>query len=215
MAGIKLLACGTPNGKKIGLFLRLLNLDYDLQLISLAKKEQKLPEFLKLNPNGRIPTLVDSNTGITISQSGPVLAYLAENYDKDYKFSYRQGTPEYYKQLEILAFQISENGPIQGQAEHFITFAPEKIPYGITRYTNETKRIYLVFEEYLNRNKDNGPYLVGDHYSIADVALYPWANGLGRLGIDINEWPLLSKWFSEFGKFPGVKEGMDFDKLKV
>ncbi|RLV92553.1 Glutathione S-transferase 1 [Spathaspora sp. JA1] len=209
---LKLFTFATPNGFKPSIFLELLGLKYDVQVVDIHKNEQKSDWFLKLNPNGRIPTLVDSNTGITISQTGAILQYLADTYDKEHKWSYPYGTPEYYKQLEYLTFQVAENGPIQGQAGHFVLFAQEKIPYAINRYMTDVKRIYGVYEDILGRN-DKGLYLVGDHYCIADIALYTWARTLTRLDLDIHDWPRLGKWFDALDKLPGVQAGLKVPSL--
>ncbi|EGW35393.1 glutathione S-transferase [Spathaspora passalidarum NRRL Y-27907] len=209
---LKLYSFPTPNGVKVSIFLELLGLKYDAQAVDIRTNEQKQDWFVKLNPNGRIPTLVDSSTGVTISQTGAILQYLADTYDKEHKWSYPQGTPEYYKQLEYLIFQVAENGPIQGQANHFVVFAQEKIPYAINRYLTDVKRIYGVYEDILGRN-DKGLYLVGDHYSIADIALFGWANSLSKLDIDIHTWPKLGKWFDALSEIPGVQKGLKVPTL--
>ena len=127
---IKLYSVPTPNGIKVSIFLELLKLPYEAVFVDISKNELKSDWFVKLNPNGRIPTITDPNfeTGpVTISQTGAILQYLADQYDKDHKYSYPQGTAEYYKTLEYLIFQVAENGPIQGQLNHFKLYAPEKL----------------------------------------------------------------------------------------
>ncbi|RCK62424.1 Glutathione S-transferase-like protein tpcF [Candida viswanathii] len=209
---ITLYTFSTANGYKISIFLELLQLPYEVVSLDIHKNETKEEWFVKLNPNGRIPTITDPNFKegpITISQTGAILQYLADQYDTDHKYSYPQGTAEYYKTLEYLIFQVSENGPIQGQLNHFKIYAPEKVPYGITRYENDTKRIYGVYEDILSRNSANGnKYLVGDRYTVADIALFGWANFLSKVDIDINQWPLLGKWFSAIKELPGVEKGL-------
>lgn len=127
---------------------------YDVQKVNIREGEQKQDWFVQLNPNGRIPTLVDNSTGVTISQTGAILQYLADTYDKENKFSYKIGTKEYYKQLEYLVFSVAEQGPITGQLSHFTFAAPEKIPYAINRYSTDVKRIVGVFDDILSRNKE-------------------------------------------------------------
>ncbi|KAI3403183.1 hypothetical protein KGF56_004072 [Candida oxycetoniae] len=212
---IKLYTFGTPNGHKISIFLEVLKLAYTVEKVDITKGESKKDWFVKLNPNGRIPVIVDPNVkgegdngGLVLSQTGAILQYLADTYDKEHKYSYPFGSIEYYKTLEYLIFQVSENGPIQGQANHFVVFAKEKVPYGINRYLTDTKRIYDVYEDILSRNKNNGSkYLVGDRYTIADFALYSWTGGLKLLDINISQWPLLSKWYQALSEVPGVQEG--------
>lgn len=212
MLALKLYTASTPNGFKISILLELLNLKYDVQSIDIGTNVQKEDWYLKLNPNGKIPTLVDNSTGTTISESGAIMQYLVDTYDKENKVSYKYGTKEYYSQLELLYFQMAGLGPMQGQANHFSIFAPEKVPYGINRYINETKRIYSVLEEFLVRNNHNGLYLVGNHYSIADIAIYPWANILNILGVDLNDYPLTSKWVAQMSELPEVQKGLTIPK---
>ncbi|KAI5953015.1 GST2 [Candida theae] len=212
---LKLYTWGTPNGFKVSIFLEFLGLKYDAIPVDISKNESKSDWFVKLNPNGRIPTIEDPNfskggdSGLVLSQTGAILQYLADTYDKEHKFSYPYGTEEYYKTLEYLVFQVSENGPIQGQANHFILYAPEKVPYGINRYSNDVKRIYGVYEDILSRNKANdSKYLVGDRYTVADFALFGWAVALRVLDIDIHQWPLLGKWHDALFALPQVQKGI-------
>lgn len=210
-APLKIYTAKTPNGIKVSILLELLGLKYDYQQLSIANNGTKEPWFIAKNPNGRIPTLEDKSTGITISESGAILQYLVDTYDKDHKYSYKHGTKEYYLQLETLYWQMAGLGPMQGQANHFKLYAPEKVPYGINRYINEAKRLYSVLEIFLKNNEKNGPYLVGDHLSISDIASYSWARGADRLGISLEEWPLVAKWFKNIDSIPGVQKGIDFD----
>ncbi|CAI5759190.1 unnamed protein product [Candida verbasci] len=214
MLPIKLYSFPTPNGVKISIFLEVLGLKYVPTKVNILKNESKSDWFVKLNPNGRIPTIEDPNTGITLSQTGAILQYLADKYDTDLKYSYKFGTPEYYKTLEYLIFQVSENGPIQGQANHFKIYAKEKIQYGIDRYITDVKRIYGVYEDILSRNAANDSlYLVGDHYTIADFALVGWANSLKNLEIDIHQWLLLGKWFDKIINLPEVQKGLKIPEV--
>lgn len=115
LLALKLFTAATPNGVKTSVFLELLGLEYDVHAMDMKALENKEPWYLKLNPNGKIPTLQDNSTNTTIAESGAILTYLAEKFDKDYKFSFKAGTPEYYKQLELMYFQASGVGPMQGQ----------------------------------------------------------------------------------------------------
>lgn len=212
---ISLYAFTTPNGYRVSTYLSALGLPYDYVKVDITKGESKKPEFLKLNPNGRIPTLVDHATGVTISQTAAILQYLAETYDQARKWSYVPGTPEYWKLLEILTFSVGEQGPIQGQANHFKLYAQEKVPYGIERYVNDTKRIYGVLDDYLKLNEGKGPGFVGPHYSPADFEVWGWARSVGGLDIDINQWPHLAKWSTTFGELEGVKKGLELEGEKL
>ncbi|KAK6464181.1 glutathione S-transferase [Scheffersomyces coipomensis] len=206
---LKLYSAGTPNGNKITIFLEFLGLKYDLQKINIRENEQKQDWFVKINANGRIPALVDSDTGVTISQTAAILQYLADTYDKDYKFSYKPGTIEYYKQLEYLIYSVAEQGPITGQLGHFTRAAPEKIPYAIERYTTDVKRILGVLDDIVSRNKDNGYYFVGPHYSIADFSVFGWARSVANFNIDITEYEYLGPWFTKLSETPEVKKGLE------
>lgn len=207
---IKLYTAGTPNGYKISIMLELLKLDYHVRTVDVMKNEQKEDWFLELNPNGRIPTLSDvdaSGEKLTISESGAILLYLVDKYDKDNKYSYAYGTPQYWKTVELLMFQMAGLGPMQGQAGHFTIFAPEKVPYGIERYTNETKRLYGVMEDVLEQTKSG--FLVGDRLTIADVACWPWI-ALGKMiNIDISEYSRLAQWFESLEKMEEFAKGRD------
>lgn len=189
-----------------------MGLKYDYEAIDLASGNQRSDWFLKMNPNGKLPVLVDNSTGITLCESSAIMTYLTDTYDKSFKYSFEPGTPEYYKHLEILYFHLSGLGPMQSQVNHFIKFAPERIPYGIERYTNETKRLYGVLDEYLRRNEANGPYLVGDHYSVADVANFCYATFLFIGKIDIKEFPLVTNWARQLMKVPEVAKGLTIPK---
>ncbi|KAI5949882.1 GST2 [Candida jiufengensis] len=210
---IKLYTFGTPNGHKASIILEVLGLKYDTVVVDITKNESKSDWFEKLNPNGRIPTIEDPNfkdgPPLILSQTGAILQYLVDTYDKEHKFSYPFGTKNYYKTLEYLIFQVSENGPIQGQANHFVIYAKEKHPYAINRYLTDTKRIYGVYEDILSRNKENdSKFLVGDRLTIADFALFGWANRLVNLNIDIHDWPLLGKWYDAIKEIPAVQKGL-------
>ncbi|CUM52548.1 unnamed protein product [Debaryomyces tyrocola] len=212
MSALKLYSCTTPNGYKCSILLELLGIKYDCQYMDIFKNETKEEWFLELNPNGRVPTLVDSSAGVTISESGAILQYLVDTYDKEHKFSYEVGTKHYYHQLETLYFQMAGVGPMQGQVNHFLLYAPEKIEYSIKRFNDETKRLFSVIEEYLHRNKENGPYLVANHYCISDIAVYGWAKFLGRINIDIKQWPLTNEWFETLDDLPEVQRGLMIQK---
>ncbi|CAN3359573.1 hypothetical protein DICA3_D05050 [Diutina catenulata] len=199
----------TPNGFRVSTYLHALGLEYEWIQVNILKGESKSPEFVKLNPNGRIPTLVDRSTGVTISQTGAILMYLADTYEKDRKWSYAPGTPEYWRQIEILIFSQGEQGPIQGQANHFMIYSTEKVPYAIERYSTDVKRIYGVLNDYLKLNELNGPYFVGTHYSPADFEIWAWARSLERLGIDLSEWPLVRGWFDKFASVKEVQAGLE------
>lgn len=208
--GITLYTLGTPNGVKVSLALSILNIEYKTYSIDISKNTQKAPWFLEhVNPNGRIPAIIDKTHGSTkVFESGAILLYLAEKYDKDHKISYEFGTPLYFEVLEWLFFQNAGVGPMQGQAHHFALYAPEKIHYGIKRYTDETRRLYSVLETRLKKNGTG--FLVGDHVSVADLSTVGWVGVSAGLGINIEEeFPETFAWVGNVIKVPGAVAGLN------
>lgn len=204
---IELLTAGTPNGQKISVFLAELGIPYKVTAINLGKDEQKTEGFLKTNPNGRIPAIIDhSRNDFAVFESGAIFLYLAEHYDKEYRFHF-QDLDEKSEMIQWLFFQNAGVGPMQGQANHFYRYAPEKIEYGIKRYQNETKRLYSVLEA---RLKDRD-YLVGKgkgKYSLADISTFTWVRWAPWGGIDLSEYPKLKDWAETIEKREKVQEGL-------
>lgn len=206
-ANIHLYTTGTPNGIKVSILLEELGLPYQTTAIDLAKNTQKEDWFLEINPNGRIPAITDKfgDKTIRLFESGSILLYLVDKYDKDHKISYPHGTEEYYETNNWLFFQNAGLGPMQGQANHFTRYAPEKIPYGISRYQNETRRLYRVLDTALEKSKSG--FLVGDRLTIADISCWGWVASAKWSGIDINEYPSLKKWLYKLLERPGFEKG--------
>ncbi|EQD75249.1 glutathione S-transferase domain-containing protein [mine drainage metagenome] len=192
----------TPNGRKITIALEELGLPYVLHALDLTKREQKDPAYLTLNPNGRIPTLVDrSRDAFTIFESGAILVYLAEKTGRLLPADPRGRSVV----LQWLFFQMAGIGPMQGQANVFYRYAPEKIPYAIERYQRETRRLYEVLDQRLEKV----PYLGGGDYSIADIATYPWIRAHEWSGISITGLDALGNWLERVGQRPAVQIGMN------
>ncbi len=197
---IRLYTAATPNGRKISIMLEETGLPYTVHNLRLDEKQQKNPEFLSINPNGRIPAIVDEENGdFAVFESGAILLYLAGKTGK------LLPVDEAGKSVAIqwLMFQMAGVGPMQGQAHVFRHYAPEKIPYAVDRYTNETKRLYEVVENRLSRS----PYMAGEEYTIADISLWPWVSVSGRAGVDISDFPNLRKWFEKVASRPAVLKG--------
>ncbi|XHF97653.1 hypothetical protein AWENTII_001230 [Aspergillus wentii] len=164
--------------------------------------------FLKINPNGRIPALTDTfsdGQSIRLFESGGILQYLVEQYDPEHKISFPTGTREHYEMNNWLFFQNAGVGPMQGQANHFSRYAPERIEYGVNRYVNETRRLYSVLDAHLAASKSG--YLVGDHISIADISHWGWVAAAGWAGVDIDEFPHLKAWEDRMAARDGVEKG--------
>ena len=210
-SNIHLYTAQTPNGVKISITLEELGLPYTVHKVDLGKNEQKTSNFLEINPNGRIPAITDTFTDgktIRLFESGSIMQYLVEKYDQeDHKISYPLGTREHYEVNSFLFFQHGGVGPMQGQANHFYRYAPEKIQYGISRYQNEVKRLYGVLEKHLA--SAGSDYLVGNKCTIADISHWGWIGAAGWAGINIDEFPKLKAWDERMSKRDGVARGMN------
>ena len=173
--------------------------------VHIGQGEQFTPEFLTISPNNKIPALVDpigpDGKPISVFESGAILLYLAAKTGKFLPKSDRAK----FEVLQWLMFQMGGVGPMLGQNHHFRIYAPEKIPYAIDRYTNEAKRLYGVMDKQLAL----GPYIAGNTYSIADMAIYPWLRNWKNQGIDWADFPRLKEWFDLIGERPAVKRGCD------
>ena len=198
---IDLYTAATPNGWKASICLEELGLPYKTTHIDFAQNEQKQDWYLEINPNGRIPAIIDrENNDFGVFESGAILIYLAEKAGKLLSPNKEKRSVA----LQWLMFQMGGIGPMQGQALVFIRNVPEKMPYVIDRYVNETKRLYRV----LDRRLATEEYLAGE-YSIADIASWPWVHCAEWTGIDLQETPNLSRWFDSISSRPAVKRGLD------
>ncbi|KAK4192957.1 zinc knuckle transcription factor splicing factor msl5 [Podospora australis] len=210
---IHLYTAATPNGIKVSILLEELGLPYKVTTLDFSKNEQKEPWFLEINPNGRIPALTDTFTDgkpIRLFESGSILQYLVERYDTEHKVSYPIGSREYYEVNNWLHFQMAGLGPMQGQANHFFRYAPEKIPYGINRYQNETRRLYGVLNTHLE--KSSSGFLVGDRLTIADIASWGWVSAHHWAGISLDDFPHLNAWLEKLLAREGVEKGRHVPK---
>lgn len=209
---IDLYTAQTPNGVKISITLEELGLPYKTHAVNISKNEQKTPEFLAINPNGRIPALTDTfkdGKTIRLFESGSIQQYLVDEYDPEHKISYPKGSREYYETNNWLFFLNAGVGPMQGQANHFVRYAPEKIEYGINRYQTETKRLYSILDKHLEDK--NGGYLVGDKCTIADIAHFGWVSAAHWCGVDLDEkhFRHLHEWQQLMASRPAVQKGKD------
>ena len=198
---IELFTSPTPNGYKISIMLEECGIPYSFKHIDLGSKEQKQDWFLKMNPNGRIPVIVDhTNNDFVVFESGAILLYLAELTGRFFPQEQKQRS----KVLQWLMFQTGGLGPMQGQAHVFYRYAPEKIPYAIKRYQKETRRLY----EVLDRRLEDREFLVGN-LSIADFASFPWVRRYGWAGVPIEDLPNLWCWYQLLNDRPAVKRALD------
>jgi glutathione S-transferase len=205
---ITLYTVGTPNGIKVSILLEELQLEYKVHKIAFDKNEQKEDWFLAINPNGRIPAITDKDADgstIRVFESGAILEYLVAKYDKDHKLSYPYGSKEHWEVISWLMWQMGGLGPMQGQANHFSRYAPEKIQYGIDRYVNETRRLYRTMDTHLAKSPSG--YLVGDRVTIADISCWGWVAHGFWAGVNIDEFPALKKWLYKLLERPGFEAG--------
>ena len=193
----------TPNGRKVSIMLEETGLKYGVFPIDIAKNQQFADDFVRINPNSKIPAIVDRDgpggKPFPLFESGAILIYLA---DKTGKFLPTEPVA-HYQTLQWLMFQMGGVGPMFGQTHHFLRAAPEKVQYCIDRYTKETRRLYGVMDGHLKQNQ----YLAGE-YSIADIATYPWVARHEWHLVNLGDFPNVKRWYDVIGARPAVKKGM-------
>jgi GST-like protein len=195
---ITLYTAPTPNGWKVSIALEEMGLPYQVRVIDFAKNEQKDDWYVQLNPNGRIPTLVDD--GFALFESGAILIYLAEKTGRFLP----SGVQERSRVIQWLMFQMSAVGPMMGQANVFLRYFPEKIQSAIDRYQREVTRLFGILDTQLATHE----YIAGG-YSIADMALWPWVSGYEWSGVSIDQFAHLKRWLTLVGDRPAVQAGRD------
>ncbi len=204
---IDLYTAATPNGHKVSIALEELGLPYTLQVLDLTAGEQKRPEFLAINPNGRIPAIVDREADdFAVFESGACLIYLAEKTGRLMPTDAKGRS----RVLQWLMFQMGGIGPMMGQANVFFRYFPEKIPAAIDRYQGETKRLFRVLDGHLKDNE----YLAGD-YSIADIANWAWVRTHRWSGVDIDDLPHLKRWRDAIRARPAAQRGIEAPPSKI
>ncbi len=198
---IDLYTAATPNGFKVSIALEEMGVQYTVHPVRLDMKQQKEPWYLALNPNGRIPTIVDrSNGDFSVFESGAILLYLAERFGKLCPVDLR-GRSEV---TQWVMFQMAGLGPMQGQANVFLRYAPEKIEYAIQRYQRETARLYGVLETRLA----NRTYLACDQFTVADIAAWPWIHAHEWAGLSLDNFPKLKQWHDALASRPAFQKGV-------
>jgi GST-like protein len=201
---IDLYTWGTPNGRKVSIMLEETGLPYKVHPIDILKGDQFKPDFVAINPNSKIPAIVDPDgpggKPLSLFESGAILVYLADKTGKLHSSDARTR----YLELQWLMFQMGGVGPMFGQAHHFMRAAKEQIPYGIDRYGKEAQRLYGV----MNARLGESAYLAGKDYSIADIATYPWVARHEWHRVDLGAYPNVQRWFKTVGARPAVQRGM-------
>lgn len=195
-----------PNPWKVVMLFNELNLPYESKFLQFP--DMKKQPYESVNINGRVPAIEDPNTGITLWESGAILEYLVETYDKQNNISFQQGTPEYYATKQWLHFQMSGQGPYFGQATWFTRFHPEKLESARVRYVNEVRRV----SDVLNRALQGKEYLVGGKYSFADAAFVPWYGIVPAITGDAfdleKDFPNLNAWLNRVKARPAIAKAL-------
>lgn len=193
----------TPNGFKVSIMLEELGVPYEVKYVNIGKGDQFQPDFLKIAPNNRMPAIIDpegpGSEPISVFESGAILQYLGRKFGKFYPMDERKRVAV----DEWLMWQMGGLGPMSGQAGHFRNYAPEKVQYGIDRYTNEVNRLYGV----LNRQLEGKDYIAGE-YSIADMASVGWVNAFKNFDQNLDDFPNLKRWHETMNARPAVQRGI-------
>lgn len=201
---IDLYSWSTPNGHKVHIMLEECGLAYEPHAVDINRGDQLTEAFRAINPNGRIPAIVDRDgpggRPLAVFESGAILFYLAE---KTGRYLPASG-PARYAAMQWLMFQMSGIGPMFGQLYHFRADAVERIDYAVQRYTREARRLYRV----LDRRLAESAYLAGDDYGIADMAAWPWTHGIDRQGHDPADYPNVVRWFEAIRARPAVQRAI-------
>ncbi|OCL09431.1 putative glutathione S-transferase Ure2-like protein [Glonium stellatum] len=213
---IKVWGQGGPNPPKVAIILGELGVPFEV--IAIPFSDVKKPEYLAINPNGRLPAIQDPNTGITLWESGAIVEYLIEVYDKEHKLSFAPGTPESFLAKQWLFFQTTGQGPYYGQAVWFKKYHPEQLPSAVERYVKEINRVTGVLEGHLARQKQehgasgDGPWLVGNKLSYADISFVPWQTIIAMVGEDeynVDNFPHVKEWLSKMNSHETVKTALE------
>jgi len=203
---IQLYTWGTPNGKKVSIMLEEISIPYEVHAINIGQGDQFKPEYLAINPNNKIPSIIDPDgpggKAFTLFESGAILMYLAEKSGKLWPADLRQR----YSVIQWLMFQMGGVGPMFGQANYFYRLE-EKVPFAIERFHKEALRLYGVLEKALGER----PYLAGE-YSIADIATYPWVWRHEMHHVKLEEFPHVKRWYDAISDRPAVQRGMEIPK---
>jgi GST-like protein len=204
-APIDLYTWKTSNGRKATIMFEELGVPYNLHPIDIMKGDQSTPDYAKINPNQRIPAIIDpegpNGKPYRVFESGALLMYLGEKFKSPL---FPQDTVQRYDVIQWLMWQMGGVGPMFGQAHHFRRAAKEQIPYGIKRYTDEARRLWGVLDRRLGEVE-----YVGGQYSIADIAIYPWCARYEWQGVKLEEFPNAKRWFDAISARPAVKRGME------
>ena len=195
---------GTPNGRKVSILLEELGLDYRVHPIDITAGDQKSADFVEISPNGRIPAIVDTDTGTQMMESGAIMLYLSKKAGGKLVPTEEKA---YWQMMEWLMWQMGGLGPMCGQVHHFLRFNQGKAPYAEERYLTEAKRLYGVLDTALSDRS----FVAGD-YSIADIAIWPWISRFEWQTIDLEQYPNVKSWYHRIADRPAVQKGYHIPK---
>jgi GSH-dependent disulfide-bond oxidoreductase len=205
---IDLYTWSTPNGRKVSIMLEECALPYRVHPIDIGKGDQFKPDFVAIDPNSKIPAIVDQEgpegKPFPLFESGAILMYLAWKTGRFFPTR----AADQFQTIQWLMFQMGGVGPFFGQVHHFLRAAPEPVPYAIERYTKEARRLYGVMDRHLERQL----YLAND-YSIADIATYPWVARHDWHKVELDDFPAVKRWFDEIGARTAVQAGMKIPQI--
>ena len=204
---INLYTWTTPNGRKVSILLEELGVPYNAHAVNIGAGEQHEPEFLKVSPNNRIPAIVNQDTGMTLMESGAIMLYLAQKYDR-----FICKGDEYWRMVEWLMWQMGGLGPMLGQVHHFVKYNKGTSEYAEERYSKEAHRLYRV----LNTRLEGRDFIAGDgkgEYTIADMACWPWVSRFEWQEIDLNAYPNVRDWYVRIAERPAVQKGYQVPKF--
>jgi GST-like protein len=193
----------TPNGRKVSILLEELGVPYTAHAVDIGKDEQFDPAFLAISPNNKIPAIIDRETGVELMESGAIMIYLAEKYDKFINVG--EGR---LRVIEWLMWQMGGIGPFLGQVHHFVKYNPGKAPYAEERFSKEARRLYGVLDRRLEKRE-----FVAGEYSIADMAIWPWISRFEWQRIDLNDFPKVRDWYVRIAGRPAVQRGYQVPKF--
>ncbi|OGM51273.1 glutathione S-transferase Ure2-like protein [Aspergillus bombycis] len=211
-----------PNPVKVLIVLNELSLPYTIEAVPFT--EVKSPAYVSLNPNGRLPTLHDPNTGLTIWESGAIIEYLVDRYDTSRRLSFEPGTHDFYLAKQWLHFQMSGQGPYYGQMVWFTKYHAEQLPSAVERYVKEINRVTGVLEGWLEQQagihgtegEANGPWLVGGKLSYVDLAFVPWQRVPGMFvaveDFDLERFPFVNAWLGRMLEREAVRAAVEGEK---
>ena len=198
---IDLYTSTTPNGRKISIMLEELGVPYEAHAVNLDQGDQHKPEFMAISPNNRIPAIVDRDSGMSLMESGAIMLYLGQKYDR-----FICKGDAYWEMMEWLMWQMGGVGPFLGQVHHFVKYNKGTSPYAEERYTKEAHRIYRV----LDKRLEDRDFIAGDargEYTIADMATWPWISRFEWQEIDLKAYPNVCEWYVRLAQRPAVQRG--------